>query len=97
MALFRDILRVGLIACLVVILTNGTVLMVTGLIGRAGDAAIAGYGIGSRLEYMLVPISFGIGATLTVDGRHQHRQPRSMPGRSGSPGSAPSWRAASPP
>ena len=49
-----------------VILTNGTVLLVTGLIGRAGDAAIAGYGIGSRLEYMLVPISFGIGATLTA-------------------------------
>src|SRR5205085_10606382 len=63
---FNDILKVGLIACLVVILTNGTVLLVTGLIGRAGDAAIAGYGIGSRLEYMLVPISFGIGATLTT-------------------------------
>ncbi len=63
---FNDILKVGLIACLVVILTNGTVLLVTGLIGRAGDAAIAGYGIGSRLEYMLVPISFGIGAALTA-------------------------------
>ena len=63
---FRDILKVGAIACLVVILTNGTVLLVTGLIGRAGDAAIAGYGIGSRLEYMLVPISFGIGAALTA-------------------------------
>ena len=65
-ASFRDILKVGLIACLVVILTNGMVLLVTGLIGRAGDAAIAGYGIGSRLEYMLVPISFGIGAALTA-------------------------------
>jgi len=65
-AAFRDILKVGLIACLVVILTNGTVLLVTGLVGREGDAAIAGYGIGSRLEYMLVPISFGIGATLTA-------------------------------
>lgn len=63
---FRDILKVGLVACLVVILTNGTVLVVTGLIGREGDAAIAGYGIGSRLEYMLIPISFGIGATLTA-------------------------------
>ena len=65
-ASFRDILKVGLVACLVVVLTNGTVLLVTGLVGRAGDAAIAGYGIGSRLEYMLVPISFGIGATLTA-------------------------------
>jgi putative MATE family efflux protein len=63
---FRDILKVGLIACLVVILTNGTVLVVTGLIGREGDSAIAGYGVGSRLEYMLIPISFGIGATLTT-------------------------------
>ena len=65
-ASFRDILKVGLIACVVVILTNGTVLLVTGMVGREGDAAIAGYGIGSRLEYMLVPISFGIGATLTA-------------------------------
>jgi putative MATE family efflux protein len=63
---FRDILKVGLIACLVVILTNGTVLVVTGLIGREGDSALAGYGIGSRLEYMLIPISFGVGATLTA-------------------------------
>ena len=79
---FRDILKVGLIACLVVILTNGTVLVVTGLIGRAGDAAIAGYGIGSRLEYMLIPISFGIGATLTalvgtnIGARQYHRAQR---------------------
>src|SRR5260370_38558606 len=65
-ASFRDILKVGLIACLVVILTNGTVLVVTGLIGRAGDAAIAGYGIASRLEYILWPISFGMGATLAT-------------------------------
>jgi putative MATE family efflux protein len=65
-ASFRDILKVGLIACLVVLLTNGTVLAVTGLIGREGDAAIAGYGIGSRLEFMLIPITFGIGAALTA-------------------------------
>src|SRR5258708_40341740 len=65
-AAFRDIMKVGLIACLVVILTNGTVLLVTGLIGRAGDAAIAGYGIGSRLAYMLGPLSLGLRATLTT-------------------------------
>jgi len=65
-ASFRDILKVGLIACLVVVLTNGTVLAVIGLVGREGDAAIAGYGVGSRLEYMLIPISFGIGAALTT-------------------------------
>ncbi|MFO1079535.1 MAG: MATE family efflux transporter [Reyranellaceae bacterium] len=80
---FRDILKVGLIACVVVILTNATVLTVTGLIGREGDAAIAGYGIGSRLEYMLVPISFGIGAALTAlvgtnIGARQYQRARRM-------------------
>jgi putative MATE family efflux protein len=80
---FRDILKVGLVACVVVILTNGTVLLVTGLIGRGGNAAIAGYGIGSRLEYMLVPISFGIGATLTAlvgtnIGARQHARARRL-------------------
>ncbi len=94
---FRDILKVGLIACLVVILTNGTVLVVTGLIGREGDAAIAGYGIGSRLEYMLIPISFGIGATLTalvgtnIGAKQYARAQRTGAGR------APSWPARSPP
>jgi len=34
------------------------VLVVTGLIGRAGDAAIAGYGVGSRLEYLFSPLTF---------------------------------------
>ena len=43
---------------------NAAVLVVTGLIGRAGDAAIAGYGIGSRLEYLLSPLTFGVGAAL---------------------------------
>jgi len=82
-AAFRDILKVGLVACLVVLLTNGTVLVVTGLIGREGDSAIAGYGIGSRLEYMLIPISFGIGAALTVlvgtnIGARQYRRARRL-------------------
>ncbi|MBV8193783.1 MAG: MATE family efflux transporter [Alphaproteobacteria bacterium] len=79
---FRDILKVGVIACVVVVLTNATVLTVIGLVGREGDNAIAGYGIGSRLEYMLVPISFGIGAALTalvgtnIGARQYHRAQR---------------------
>ena len=80
---FRDILKVGAVACLVVLLTNGTVLIVTGLIGRQGDAAIAGYGIGSRLEYMLIPIAFGVGAALTAlvgtnIGARQHARARRL-------------------
>jgi len=37
------------------------VLISTGLVATAGIDALAGYGIGSRLEFMLVPIAFGIG------------------------------------
>jgi len=63
---FADILKVGATSCIVVVLINAAVLVVTGLIGRAGDAAIAGYGVGSRLEYLLSPLTFGIGAALTA-------------------------------
>jgi putative MATE family efflux protein len=64
--IFADILKVGATSCVVVILINAAVLVVIGLIGRAGDAAIAGYGVGSRLEYLLSPLTFGIGAALTA-------------------------------
>ena len=65
-AAFSDILKVGATSCVVVVLINAAVLVVTGLIGRAGDAAIAGYGVGSRLEYLLSPLTFGVGAALTA-------------------------------
>jgi len=45
---------------------NLTAMMVTGLVGRFGVAALAGYGIGVRLEFMLVPLAFGIGSGLTT-------------------------------
>ena len=64
--LFREILRVGGIAALVTVQNNLTVLATTGLVGAFGPAAIAGYGIGSRLEYLLVPLVFGLGAPLVA-------------------------------
>jgi putative MATE family efflux protein len=64
--LFWEILRVGAVAALVTIQNNLTVLVVTGLIGTFGPAAIAGYGIGTRLEYLLVPLVFGLGAPLVA-------------------------------
>jgi Na+-driven multidrug efflux pump len=39
---------------------------VTGLVGRFGTAALAGYGIGARLEIMLGPLAFGVGSGLTT-------------------------------
>jgi putative MATE family efflux protein len=64
--LFGDILRVGAVAALVTATTNLTIAICTGLVGSFGSAAIAGYGTGSRLEYLLVPIVFGLGAPLVA-------------------------------
>jgi putative MATE family efflux protein len=64
--LFRDILRVGLVAALITVQTNLTIAVATGLVGAFGAAAIAGYGTGSRLEYLLIPLVFGLGGPLVA-------------------------------
>jgi putative MATE family efflux protein len=65
-ALFRDILRVGAVAALITVGTNLTIAVATGLVGQSGPAAIAGYGTGSRIEYLLVPLVFGLGGPLVA-------------------------------
>ncbi len=65
-ALFRDILRVGLVAALITVQTNVTIAIATGLVGMFGAAAIAGYGTASRLEYLLIPLVFGLGGPLVA-------------------------------
>lgn len=65
-SLFADILRVGGMACGNSLLTVGTIVIVTGLVGRYGTEALAGFGLGSRLELMIVPFAFGIGGALTA-------------------------------
>jgi putative MATE family efflux protein len=68
-ARFWQILRVGLLACLSPLQSVLTVLVVTGLIARMGVDALAGYGIGARLEFLAIPIAFGVGvATLPMVG-----------------------------
>ena len=47
------------------IFTVATVLILTGLVGQFGSNALAGYGIGSRVEFLMIPIVFGIGAAMT--------------------------------
>ena len=61
-----DILRVGLFGCANSTLTIITVIVVTAMVGRHGTAALAGYGLGSRLEILLVPIAFGVGGALVA-------------------------------
>ncbi len=64
--LFRDVLRVGAVAALVTVATNLTIMIGTALVGEFGPAAIAGYGTGARLEYLLVPLVFGLGGPLVA-------------------------------
>lgn len=63
---FAEILKVGVPACLHAALINTAVAVTTGFVGVHGAAALAGYGIGARLEYMQIPIVFGLGATLVA-------------------------------
>lgn len=60
-ALLADILRVGALSCLSPLMSVLTVLVVTALVARLGVQPLAGYAIGQRLEFLLVPIAFGIG------------------------------------
>lgn len=58
---FLDILRVGGPAMLSPIQTVATILVITAIAARFGTETLAGYGIGSRLEFLLVPIAFSVG------------------------------------
>lgn len=60
-AMFTDILKVGAIACLSPVQSVLAILIFTGLLAQQGTEALAGYGIGQRLEFLLIPIAFGIG------------------------------------
>ncbi|WOB06706.1 MATE family efflux transporter [Piscinibacter gummiphilus] len=60
-AMFFDILKVGGLACLSPLQSVATVILITALVARTGVEALAGYAIGSRLEFLLIPIAFGIG------------------------------------
>ncbi|MCP3105503.1 MATE family efflux transporter [Myxococcus sp. K15C18031901] len=67
--LLRDILRVGLPTALGAVQPNLMVIVVTGAVGLFGVETLAGYGIASRLDYLLVPLLFGLGtAVLTLVG-----------------------------
>lgn len=59
--MFVDILKVGAVACLSPLQSVLTILIFTGLLAQQGTDALAGYGIGQRLEFLLIPIAFGIG------------------------------------
>jgi putative MATE family efflux protein len=60
--LFADILRVGAPMSLQPILNNLALAVLTGFVGALGAAQLAGFGVAARLEYLLYPLAFGLGA-----------------------------------
>lgn len=65
-ALFRRILAVGLVASMLSAVANLTTVLVTAQVAAHGAAAVAAYGISARLEFLMIPLAFGIGSALTA-------------------------------
>lgn len=63
--MFADILKVGAISCLSPVQTVLTIVVFTKIITGFGVAALAGYGIGARLEFLLIPVAFAFGVAST--------------------------------
>ena len=60
-SLFLDILKVGGMSSLSSLQTVAAIVIVTSLMSSFGPEALAAYGIGTRLEFLLVPITFAFG------------------------------------
>ena len=68
---FSEILGVGLLSSVSAIQTVLAALILTGVVARFGVDALAGYGVGVRLELMMVPLTFAVGAALVpLTGMH---------------------------
>ena len=68
---FSSLLKVGALASISPLASVATVIVITGYVARLGIDVLAGYGIGSRLEFLMIPLIFGIGAaSITMVGVH---------------------------
>lgn len=63
---FARILSVGAVACALAAIANLTTILVTAQLRGHGTAAVAAYGIAARLEFLVIPLSFGVGSALTA-------------------------------
>jgi Na+-driven multidrug efflux pump len=60
-AMFVDILKVGVISCFSPLQSVLTISIFTHMLAGFGTEVLAGYGIGSRLEFMLTSVAFAFG------------------------------------
>jgi len=65
-ATFGRILDLALPSAVNPMLSNASIALTTAYVGTFGTLAVAAYGIAARLEYILVPIAFGMGSALTA-------------------------------
>jgi Na+-driven multidrug efflux pump len=82
-SLFADILKVGVPGLFNVIITNLSVVLLTGIAGQLGKETAIGYALGARLEYILIPLAFGFGTSIvamvgTNWGARQYRRARTI-------------------
>ena len=61
--LLRDILKVGAVASISPVQSILSALILTRLVSSFGTETLAGFGIGARLEFLLIPLAFGVGVT----------------------------------
>jgi len=64
--LFKRILAIGATACALAAIANLTTILVTRQLREYGTAAVAAYGISARLEFLIIPLAFGVGSALTA-------------------------------
>jgi putative MATE family efflux protein len=81
--LFAEILKVGVPGLINVVITNLSVVLLTGIAGRLGRETAIGYAMGARLEYILIPLGFGFGTAIiamvgTNWGARQYRRARAI-------------------
>jgi len=65
-ALFAEILRVGALSVVSSAQTVLTAVIATGLVAGFGTAALAGYGVGVRLELLQIPLVFAVGQAMVA-------------------------------
>ncbi len=65
-AMFGRILSVGLVACAMATVANLATILVTARVAAYGAVAVAAYGVSARIEFLMVPLAFGVGSALTA-------------------------------
>ncbi|HUI27421.1 MAG TPA: MATE family efflux transporter [Candidatus Kryptonia bacterium] len=64
MAPLREILRVGIPASLSTLIGYVSIMILTGVLARFGEAHLAAYGLGTRLDFLMLTLVYGCGAAV---------------------------------